>query len=363
MLRLILERVRRAAFPDAAAPAQEPAPAQDDAAPWGRFAATAAAAAFCGALAAFAILLFSDPYDSGRFARRESRPAPAGDSPRFAAVALGRDPAFFAAVIGNSHVQLIDPAALAKAGLGRWVSLATPGTGPREQLAMLDWFARAHKAGPSAVLIGVDSKWCSASAEPPLDHPFPFWLYARSNLDYAAGLFRLSSLTALRKRLAAQMKPQPRARDDGYLDYAATYAALDPDGAKGRAELARPLDAFAAAAPHSPYGPLERLAAALDALPAQTFVVLLRPPIAPSARPAPGASSDTARRACGEALATIVGRRPRTLTLDWIAGPGADDPANYYDREHYRAPLARGLENAVVAALREARHGAGEGAR
>lgn len=363
MLRPILEHARRAAFPHAAAAAQEPAQAQEDVAPWGRFAATTAAIAILGALAAFAVLLLSDPYDSGRFARRAGRPVPAGDSPRFAAVALARDPAFSAAVIGNSHVQLIDPAALAQAELGRWASLATPGTGPREQLALLDWFARAHAPGPNAVLIGVDSKWCSAAAEPPLDHPFPFWLYARSPLDYAAGLFRLSSLTALRKRLAARLKPPARLRDDGYLDYAATYAALDPDGAKGRAELARPLDAFAAAAPQGPYGPLERLGQALDALPAHTLVVLLHPPIAPSARPTPGAPSQTARRACGEALAALAARRPRTLTLDWIAGPGADDPANFYDREHYRAPLARGVEAAVVAALRGARQGGGEGAR
>lgn len=330
---------------------REPAAPEDPR--WGLFALLTPTVALAGAAAVMLALLLVDPYDSGRFSWRAGRPAAIGDSPRFAAVALGRDPAFNAAVIGNSHVQLIDPAALSSATGARWVSLATPGAGPRELLALLDWFARTHEArGPVTALIGVDAKWCVASPDPPLDHPFPFWLYGRSGAAYAAGLFRLSSLDALRRRLSPVGRKAARQRDDGYVDYALTYAALDPTGEKGRAERARRVDAYASAPEQGPYGPLVALDRALAALAPGAKLVLLRPPIFRAAQPEPGGPSAAAAAACGRAIADVAARHPGVVALDWLAAPGVDDPANFHDREHYAAPFARRLEAAVAQALR-----------
>lgn len=333
--------------------------AAPDARRWPAFALTVTATALVGAATIFVALLLADPYGSGRLSLRAGRPTPLGESPRFANAALGRDPVFDAAVIGNSHIQLIDPAALSSASGDRWVSLATPGAGPREQLALLDWFARAHAARtPRAVLIGVDAKWCVASPEPPLDHPFPFWLYGRSDLAYAAGLFRLSSLDALRRHAAQILRTPKRARADGYVDYAATYAALDPTGEKGRAEREKRVDAYASAPAQGPYGPLVALDRALAARPSGLAVVLLRPPVFRTAQPAPGGASAAAAAACGAEMAALAARHPGVVALDWLAAPGVGDSANFHDREHYAAPFARRMEAAVAQALRDAGGGA-----
>src|SRR5215211_7270955 len=84
---------------------------------WRRFTRTfllAAAVSLAGLVGlAFAI----DPYHSGRsslFAKPGVRP----QGPRTAGVSRGRDPAFDAAILGNSHIQLLSPERLkAKTGL------------------------------------------------------------------------------------------------------------------------------------------------------------------------------------------------------------------------------------------------------
>src|SRR3712207_1811410 len=75
---------------------------------WRRFSLVlvlSAAAALAGLVGlAYAV----DPYDTGRsrlFAKAGVRP----QGPRTAAASRGRDPAFDAAIVGNSHIQLLSP--------------------------------------------------------------------------------------------------------------------------------------------------------------------------------------------------------------------------------------------------------------
>ena len=68
------------------------------------------------------------------------------ESPRTANASRGRDPQFNAAVFGNSTGQLLKPAELSQATGARFVQLTVPGTGPREQLALLRLFVRHHRA-------------------------------------------------------------------------------------------------------------------------------------------------------------------------------------------------------------------------
>lgn len=94
----------------------------------------AAAAALC--LAALGFILVSDPYDTGWFGGTGRGGTPAYGQ-RMTDASRARNPAFDSAVIGNSTIQILEPARLgAKLG-GKFVSLAIPGTGPYEQLTVL----------------------------------------------------------------------------------------------------------------------------------------------------------------------------------------------------------------------------------
>src|SRR5437868_4251016 len=159
--------------------------APSEASAWGRWLATFLSALALGAALVFALVLIVDPYDSGRVGLLGIHGVD-DISPRTANASRARDPQFDSAMIGNSTGQLLKPSELSRLTGLRFVQLTTPGTGPREQLAILDYFARKHPA-IGALVIVTDSAWCSR--DPALQHPFPFWLYGESDVDFIGRLF------------------------------------------------------------------------------------------------------------------------------------------------------------------------------
>src|SRR5580692_4556235 len=93
---------------------------------------------------AFLLILFTDPFDRGHGVSLLS-PGVLDESPRTANVSRGRDPRFNSAIFGNSHVQLLDPERLSDVDF-QFVQMSTPGTGPREQAALMRWFMRNHRS-------------------------------------------------------------------------------------------------------------------------------------------------------------------------------------------------------------------------
>ena len=178
-----------------------------------------------GLVAAVACTLFVvDPYDRGH--GPVARPGTVERGPRTANVSRGRNPAFNAAIIGNSHVQLLNPDRLNTLTGFRFVQLTVPGTTPREQLAMLEWFALHHRQtlkdqAFKAVILGLDNYWCTAKAALPVDKPFPFWLYDTSDRAYFPELFRLKSLQSVPRRIAFLLGRAKAQRADGFWDYEA----------------------------------------------------------------------------------------------------------------------------------------------
>src|SRR3954467_12540888 len=210
---------------------------------WRRFARDFAigAAAILGSLLAIAYAL--DPFDTGRpglFAKAGVRP----QGPRTAGASRGRDPAFNAAGIGNSHIQLLSPERLdALTGLS-FVQLSIVATGPKQQFAVVDWFMR-HHPGARALVIGADRFWCQPELAGLDQAPFPFWLYSRSLPEYLRGLLRFHVLEELPHRVGYLLAKRPaRARPDGYWDYEPALLAAghmsDPAGRLWGRPLSRP---------------------------------------------------------------------------------------------------------------------------
>lgn len=332
---------------------------------WARFIRITLISAVAIAAAGYAFLLWLDPYGSGRILGMSGTAMPAL-SPRLNNAARARDPAFDSAVIGNSTIQLLSPARLdALSGL-HFVQLTIPGTGPAEQLVILEWFARHHENKVRGVVLGIDaawSSWCRPGADAQaktVTYPFPFWLYGESDLDYVRNLPSLRAVNHSMRRIEMLLGLRARARADGYNDYEIgrvhkvdevrariagkqTVAEVEIDEAEGTAggDLGTGGD---------DYPVLDRLAAALKGLGPQARIALVIPPVYAGADAPESQKLDV--EACREAAAEAFAGLASATILDFRrAGPATTDIANFWDRIHYRHKVAALMEQAIADAL------------
>ncbi|MDP3410831.1 hypothetical protein [Bosea sp. (in: a-proteobacteria)] len=325
--------------------------AEANAARWARFVRAFAVTAATVLLGALALIWLIDPYGTGNtpLSLREGVRA---QGPRTAAASRGRDPAFSGAIVGNSHVQLLAPERLQAATGIPFVSLIAPASGPKEGLVLIDWFLRNRREPARAVIVGIDALWCTADPAMPNAKPFPFWLYSRDPAEYLVGLMRFDVLEEAQRRLAYLVTGRgERARPDGYWDYEPNYIVqgYDRDPAKRAA-----LEVVAESGGGNASGPYPA-AAALEAMLAKTpgtALILVRPPAYHTLLPRPGSADAAADTGCRDAFAALAARRPLTALVDWRRDrPALRDPNQFFDRTHYRQPLARLVEADIAAAL------------
>jgi len=313
---------------------------------WGRWLLAFLGAIAFGSAVIFMLVLIIDPYDSGRLGILGVQGVDDA-SPRTANASRARDPQFDSAVIGNSTGQLLKPAALSALTGLNFVQLTVPGTGPREQLAIMDFFMRQH-ARPGALVIVTDASWCQRNPALPMEHPFPFWLYGESNLDYIGRLFSTRALRLGSRRLMVVLGMRPRSAPDGYWDYEA-QGPRDFQPVIGPGDTSGP--APPPASQHFPaiellVGPIKRL---LPDVP----VVLVIPPSYYSMLPTPGSRADAEEQACASALRKLVAGRPHSNVLNYrVDNALTRDRANFMDFGHYRAIIARKMEQGIADSIR-----------
>ena len=92
----------------------------------------------------------------------------------------------------------------------------------------------------------------------------------------------------------------------------------------------------------------------MKSAPAETALILLRPPVYVTALPKPGTRDAAADAACRKAFADLAARRPRTALVDWrVDRPELRDPGLFFDHSHYRQPIARLVELDLAEAIRK----------
>lgn len=302
----------------------------------------------------FAIAFVLDPYDSGRstlFSAGAVRP----QGPRTAAAIRGRDPVFEGAIFGNSHIQLVEPARLSEATGIRFVQLSVMATGPAEQFALLDWFLRHHR-DPRALIFAPDDYWCTDDPALPTEKPFPFWLFARSGLDYLGGLLRWSVLEEIPARIGWLIsRERDMATRDGWLDYEEEYLSRGYSEHDAHGKAARevvPPDGPDRGRAGPNYPAARRFGDIAARLPASIPVLLVFPPVYATALPRPGSAREKADSACKAAMVAAVGRHPLSAVVDWRRDrPELHDPKHFFDQTHYRHSLARLLGADIAQAL------------
>jgi hypothetical protein len=309
------------------------------------------ACAVIAMLAAIFVIVL-DPYDSGRFSSFDGHGVPSFGQ-RLTAASLARAPDTQAAIIGNSTVQLIDPARLAELTGPRFVSLAIPATGPIEQLAVARWLVRHHDgvSGPvlQALVIGLDARWCQGGGQLDVRDPFPFWLYGDSGFAYVRGLLNLRGVEAAERKVKLTLGIEKRLHADGYRDFEPELARNETAAAADFAEGNRGFDA----AGGDTLDAVARLRDFLAGVPATTSLVLVFVPRYSITLPAPGSPAGQRSEACKAAFRQLAAGRPHTAIVDFLKdGEIARDRRNFWDRVHYRKPIAHLIEDEIAAALR-----------
>jgi hypothetical protein len=294
----------------------------------------------------FAFIIAVDPYDSGRFPGI-GLVGISDATQRTADVSLGRSNEFNAAIFGNSHGQLIDPARLTQQTGLSFVQLAIPGADAPEQLAVLHWFIR-HHATIGALVLATDTRWCV-----PDPHPwnwFPFWLYGDSDFQYAINLLSTRAGGAAIRRIENALHLVKPSDPRGYDDYERGI----PSGYRFDFPTPPPPPAFETSTVDPaayPFPAIDRLAAELVAAPADTPVVILFPPEYYSRLPR-DAGTAAVLAACKARLARLASGAPRRGFLDYFVDSSlARDGGNFDDLEHYRASVARRLEADIARIL------------
>jgi hypothetical protein len=292
-----------------------------------------------------ALLLLIDPYDSGRFPSLGISGV-SDHNHRTAYVSLGRSNKFNAAIISDSHGQLLDPDRLTQATGLSFVQLSIPGAWVPEQLAVIRWFIRHHDPIGALVLVA-DPLWCNADPKP--WRWFPFWLYGDSDLQYLANSLNSRSIGAAWRRVTYAMGLVQPSHPRGYDDYEARRPAdytFDFPPVPPPAPAAAPIDLSARAFPG-----IDWLKAELDAAPAGTPLVVVFTPVYIALVPT-DAYAVAELKECKARLGRLARGTPHGGLIDYLVdSPLARDQANFQDLDHYRAPVARQIEQEIARML------------
>lgn len=316
---------------------------------WKRFSKRFLQIFFTGTFILYLSLLIIDPFDSARLPT--FMPAGVNDgNPRTANVSRGRDPRFSAAIIGNSRVQLIEPARLSSQLPFSFVQLSVPGSGALEQATLIRWFSRHHRR-IDALVFGVDPMLCAQGAMIELKHPFPFWLY-RGLGEYLASLYSTRALDYAWRRLLLAIGVLSASDPSGYLNYENERRQNNADfkpGSNAQERIAlSPRDD-----PTLDLSTLEYFLAALDDIPRETPIILVHPPYYLHALLQQGSSSIATLRACKARVLDYAKRRSKILILDYLEDSAMTREAQHFiDADHMRGLLARMIEVDIVAWLR-----------
>jgi hypothetical protein len=321
---------------------------------WNRWLVILACTIAVGTSLLFVLMIMVDPYDSGRFGFLGIEGINDWNQ-RTANASRARDPRFDSAVIGNSHGQIISPAALSRSTGAHFVQLTVPATSSREQLAILDFFLRHHPRVEGLVII-TDEVWCTHDPALPPAASFPFWLYGDSTLDYASRLLSWRAIGHSFQRIMIGLGLRHRSDPDGFSDYEESKIRdRHPDDV----EQNLPSSSAGTGIASNFFPAVRLLERVISRLPASVPIVLVIPPTFYTAIPQPGSIEAAERNGCNTALKSVVAGRLNSNFINYsVDNALTRDRMNFVDVSHYRAKVARKMEEGIAASIRS-----GEAAR
>lgn len=328
---------------------------------WRRFLRILVATAAVAGAVVWLFIMGVDPYSTLPVSAPFFDRGPVDGNARYAFPSLARSATFDSAVFGTSTSRLLRPEVLNQVFGARFANLAMNSATSYEQTRLLEVFLRYHPA-PRVIAIGLDVQWCLTA---PMDQKttfrrFPAWLYDDSwpgrwrdylnmydmyTLEKAGQAF--GQWTGLTHRIYGR---------DGYTRFVPPDDEYDPARAATHLAGVQPWDlARDMGQPPESWDmpPLDRLRAALAAIPPQTLKLLFFLPenhrlLALSPGPAVAAQAECKRRATEVATSA-----PNTALVDFmIASPITRTDDNFWDPHHYRIGIADRIIADLARALR-----------
>jgi len=304
----------------------------------------------------YLFIVLVDPYGTTPFSL-PLRWAIVSISQRFMYPHIVRSKRFDSVILGTSTSRLMDPEVLDRLFHVRIANLAMDSALAWEQKTMLDLFLRTV-GPPKLLIIGLDGVWCEENADKNriTFRGFPAWLYDDNRWNDYPYLFNYGTLEIAVRLVGYNLGLYPeRIRDDGYGVFVPPESQYDAakahkyiwDGVPQRPVIP-PLSPAERAEIKLPA--LDWLDALLARIPAPNLKVLAFMPVNVAAQPAPGTRQAQVEAECKLRIAAIARNRGAKL-IDWrIASPMTTNDLNYWDRLHYRVPVATRIADELAAA-------------
>lgn len=280
---------------------------------------------------------------------------------RFQYPALVRSQRYDSIVIGASDSRLLHPRALERVFGGHFANLALNAGRAYEQYRLATLFIEQVKQRRT-LLVGLDHVWCDASADDrrATFRGFPEWMYDgdwRNDLRYMLN----SKTVEISGRRFAQLIGMREARyQDGYELF------LPPESAYDSVKVTRKLwankDRGSTDPVMPPYSPSDAERSSWQ-FPALAWleeittrfggqVVFVYAPAHIAALPRPGSLEAAQREECKTRIAAIA-RSHNVPFIDFaIRSEITANDANWWDRLHYRLPIAERVVAAIERALK-----------
>ena len=289
------------------------------------------------------------------------------DNQRYQYPSVVRSGRYDSLIIGTSTSRLLDPKPFAAVLGGRFANLAMNSGTAWEQTELTRLFLK-HQPIPHALVVGIDTVWCSQNAgvERITFRGFPEWMYDDDKWNDFAYMYNSRSVEISGRRLGAALTGRgPRLPPDGWEVF--TPPEKDWDLAKVQAKLygdgqrLLPLPKVPPETMSAPERSALRFPALdwLDKLIAEgkwQRVVLLFPPVHLIAQPQPGSRAALIEAECKSRIAAI-GAGHKAPVIDFrINSEITMRDTNFWDPLHYRVPIAERVAAGVARALEGARN-------
>jgi len=318
-------------------------------------------ATFGGALLAlYIVIVVVDPYGVVPFSPPFERPLVSSQRQMYPQIL--RTGRYDSIVVGTSTSKLLDPAALGRVLGGHFATFAMAQATAREQVEILDYFARTVPA-PRVVLIGVDHEWCYRNGTAGVrEREFPSWAYDGDRWNDLLYLLNGPTLESALHALGSMMGRYPaHLRADGFEGDSPRDAIYDVSLARqviaaGEPRAVRDALALSEADPDAiAFEALPWLDGALAALPAETRKILVFPPVDARALPAAGSHAEAMDNECKRRV-TVIARRLGAILVDFrLVSPLTTEDANFWDLIHYRLGVGYRLIDDIGRSVKEGR--------
>lgn len=303
----------------------------------------------------YAMILLVDPYQNVPFSLALDR-APISSNQRFAYPAIARSPRFDSVIIGSSTVRLLQPENLNSLTGARFANLAMNSATAYEQMRLHELFLDNH-ADAKHVIIGIDDSWCRREAvfEKYTFRAFPEWMYDHNRWNDLLYMFNdkaLENTVRLLELIAG--KRRAKYEKDGYRDFTVNFGAYDIDAVRKRLYPNGPpaLRNEVNLAPSSDrkewaFAAHDLLANMLARADGRTATMLLFTPLHVDYL----ARGEALYRECKGRIFNLAHQHGAGVIDFMVNSKITQADENYWDPLHFRAGVARRLEEEIAAAL------------